>query len=185
MGGRVCVGPRPLLCRGRIVGVRGDLPPPRGGGRNSLGHCSCSTSWAAQASPYPLGVCCACRAGPRLSCRCVQPTGVGGVCLRSRVVWSYEGVLLSEAGSPGVVAVDGRFRSPWCHASRRVLRREEVVPGPPRRLTTCGWPMWDSRRACAAVRRRCTVGDRLRWGGHARSASSGAGRSQRCCSGCS
>ena len=102
-----------------------------------------------------------------------------------RVVGSYKGVLLGKVGLPWVVAVDGWFRSRWCDASRRVLRREEVVQGLPRRLFTCGWPVWDSRRACAAVRRRCTAGDRLQWGGHSRAASGGAGRSQRCCSVCS
>ena len=71
---------------------------------------------------------------------------------RSRVVGWYEGVLLGKVGSFGVVAVDGWFRSRWCDASRQVLRREEVVPGPPRPLLTCGWPVCDSHRA-----RRCVV----------------------------
>ena len=103
----------------------------------------------------------------------------------SRVVGSYEEVLLGNVGSPEVVAVDGWFCSRWCDASRRVLWREEVVPGPPLRLLTCGSPVWDSRRACAAVRCSCTAGDGLRWGGHARAALRGAGRSRRCCSACS
>ena len=39
------------------------------------------------------------------------------------------------------------------------------------RLLTCGWPVRDSRRVCAAVRHRCTAGGRLRWAGHACAAS--------------
>ena len=81
---------------------------------------------------------------------------------RLPVVGWYEGVLLGNVGSPGVVAVDSRFRSRWFDASPRVLRREEVVPGSLCRLFTCGWPVRDSRRACPAVRRRCTAADRLR-----------------------
>ena len=104
---------------------------------------------------------------------------------RSRVVGLYEGVLLDKVGSPAILEVDGRFRSRWCDASRRVLWREKVVPGPPCCLLTCGWPVRDSRRACAAVRRCCTASDRLRWAGHARAASGGAGRSRRCCPACS
>ena len=108
---------------------------------------------------------------------------------RSRVVGLYEGVLLTsllgKVGPPGVVGVDGEFRSCWFDASRSVLWREEVVSGPPCRLLTCGWPVRDSRRACAAVHRRCTAGDWLHWAGHARAASGGAGLSRRCCSACS
>ena len=78
---------------------------------------------------------------------------------RSRVVRLYEGVLLGKASSPEVVAVHGRFCSCWLDAPRRVVRREEVIPGLPCRLLTCGWPVRDSRRACAAVHRRCTAGD--------------------------
>ena len=98
---------------------------------------------------------------------------------RSRVVGLYEGVLLCKVGSPGVVAVDGRFRSCWFDASRRVLTRKVVVLGPPCRLLTCGWPVRPSRRACAVVRRCLTAGDQLRWAGHAPAASGGAGRSRR------
>ena len=104
---------------------------------------------------------------------------------RSRVVGLYEGFLLGKVGSPGVVAVDGRFRSRWFDAPRQVLRREEVIPGLPYRLLTRGWPVRDSRRACTAVRRRCTAGDRLRWAGHACAALGGAGRLRRCCPACS
>ena len=50
---------------------------------------------------------------------------------RSRFVGLYAGVLLGKVGSPGVVAVDGRFRSRWGIVHRRVLRREEVIPQPP------------------------------------------------------
>ena len=81
----------------------------------------------------------------------------------SRVVESYERVLLGKVGSPGVVAFDGWFCSRWCDLSCRVPRGEEVRgPRPLRRVLTCRWPVWNSRRACAAVRRWCTAGDRLR-----------------------
>ena len=96
---------------------------------------------------------------------------------RSRVVRLYEGVLLGKVGSPGVVAVDGWFRSRWFDAPRRVLWREQVIPGLPYRLPVFGLPVRDSRRACAAVRRRCTARDGLRWAGHACAASDGVGRS--------
>ena len=104
---------------------------------------------------------------------------------RSRFVGLYEEVLLGKVGSPGVVAVDGRFRSRWFDASGRVLRRDEMIPGPPYRFPPWGWPVRDLRRACAAVRRRCSAGGRLRWAGHACAASGGAERSQRCCPACS
>ena len=100
---------------------------------------------------------------------------------RSRVVGLYEGVLLGKVGLPGVVAADGRFRSGWFDVHRRGLRRDEVIPGLPCRLLTCGWPVQDSQRVCAVVRRCCTAGDRLRWAGHACAASGGAGRCRRCC----
>ena len=73
---------------------------------------------------------------------------------RPRVVRLYEGVLLGKAGSPGVVAVDGRLSSRWCDVHRPVLRWEEVIPRPPCYLLPRVWPVRDSRRACAAVRRR-------------------------------
>ena len=63
MGGQVCVGPRPFLYRGRAARVRGAQPPPGGFWGNSLGLCSCSTSWAANARPYSLGVRCMRKAG--------------------------------------------------------------------------------------------------------------------------
>ena len=53
---------------------------------------------------------------------------------RSRFVGLYEGVLLAKVGSLGVVVVDGRLRSRWFDAPRRVLWRESVIPGPPYRL---------------------------------------------------
>ena len=40
---------------------------------------------------------------------------------RPRVVGLYEGVFLGEVGSPGVVVVHGRLRSPWCNLHRQVL----------------------------------------------------------------
>ena len=104
---------------------------------------------------------------------------------RWRVVGLYEGVLLGKVGLPGVVAVDGRFRSRWLDVHCRGLRRDGVIPGLPCCLLTCGWPVRDSRRVCASVRRRCTAGDRLRWAGHACAASGGAARSGQCCPACS
>ena len=104
---------------------------------------------------------------------------------RSRFVGLYKGVLLGKVSSPGVVAVDGRFRSRWFDAPRWVLWREEVIPGAPYCLLPCGWPERDLRRACAAVRRRCSAGGSLRWAGYACAASGGAGRSRRCCPACS
>ena len=56
----------------------------------------------------------------------------------SRFVGLYEGVLLGKACSPGVVAIDGQFRSRWFDAPRQVLWLEEVIPGPPYRLLPCG-----------------------------------------------
>ena len=85
---------------------------------------------------------------------------------RSRFVGLYEGVLFGKVGSPGVVVVDVRFRSRWFDAPRRVLRRREVIPGPPYRLSPFRWPMQHSRRVCAALRRRCSAGCQLWWAGH-------------------
>ena len=96
---------------------------------------------------------------------------------RSRVVGFYEGVLLGKVGLPGVAAVDGRFCSRWFDATRRGLWQDDAIPGLPHRLLTCGWPVRDSRRASAAMHRRCTAVDRLRWAGHPCAASGGAGRS--------
>ena len=72
----------------------------------------------------------------------------------SGVVALYEGVLLCTVGLPWVFAADSRFRSRSFDAPRRVLWRYEVIPGLPYRPLTCGWLARDSRRACAAVRRR-------------------------------
>ena len=81
---------------------------------------------------------------------------------RPCVVGLYEGVLLGEVGSPGVVVVDGRLRSRWCDIHRRVLRWEEVIPRPPCCLLACVWPVRGSRRARVAVRCRCKSCGRLR-----------------------
>ena len=97
---------------------------------------------------------------------------------RSRFVGLYEGVLLGKVCSPGVVAVDGLFRSRSCDVHRQVLWREEVIPRPPCRFLPCVWPLRDSRRARVAVRRHRRSGGRLRWAGHACAASRGAGRSR-------
>ena len=78
----------------------------------------------------------------------------------SRVVGLYEGVLLGKGGLPGVIAVDDRFRSRWFDAPHWFLRRNEVIPGLPYRLLTCGWPVRNLHRTCTAMRRRCTAGDR-------------------------
>ena len=104
---------------------------------------------------------------------------------RSRVVRLYEWVLLGRVASPGVVTVGGRICVRWFDVHRRALRRDKVISGLPCRLLTCGWPMRNLRRVGAAVRRRCTAGDRLRWAGHVCAASGGAGRSRRCCPACS
>ena len=106
---------------------------------------------------------------------------------RSHSVGLYEGVLLGKVGSPGVVAVDDRFRSRWCDVHCQVLWREEVIPRPPCCLFPCIWPMRDWPRACVAVHRHCRSSGRLRWAGHACAASGGAGRSRifmRVCSWC-
>ena len=71
-------------------------------------------------------------------------------------------ILLGKVGSPGVVAVDGRFRSCRRDVHRRVLWREEVTLRPPCPLLPCVQPVEDSRRACIAVRRHCRSGGRLR-----------------------
>ena len=81
---------------------------------------------------------------------------------RPRVVRLYEGVLLGEFGSPGVVIIYGRFRSRWCDVHHQVLWWEEVIPRPPCRLLPCVWPVRDSRRACVAVRHCCSSCGRLR-----------------------
>ena len=104
---------------------------------------------------------------------------------RSRFVGLYGRVIWTKVGSPWDVAVDVRFRSCWFDAPQLVLWREEVIPGPPYLLPPCGWLMGDSRRACAAVRRRCSAGGRLRLAGHACTASGGAGWSRQCRPACS
>ena len=80
---------------------------------------------------------------------------------RTRIDRLYEGVLLGNVGLPGVVAVDGRFRIRWFDVHRQGLRRDEVIPGLPCCLITCGWLVRDSRCVCAAVCLRGTAGDRL------------------------
>ena len=153
-------GPRP----GDVGGNRWVIVLVRRHGPLRLAHiCWMSIARAGQVDNFPAGV-----PDRQALVECVA---------WSRVVGLYEGVFLGKVRLPGVVAVDGRLRSRWCDASRRVLWREGVVPGPPHCLLTCGWPVWDSRRACAAVCRCCTAGDQLRWEGHARAASGSAGRS--------
>ena len=133
--------------------------------------CLVSVACARQVDTFPAGV-----PDPQALVECVA---------RSRFVGLYEGVLWGKVGSRGVVAVHGWFRSCWFDAPCRVVRREEVIPGPPYRLLPCGWPVRDLRRACAAVRCRCSAGGRLRLAGHACAASDGAGRSQQCRPPCS
>ena len=162
MEGQVCVGPRPLLCRGRVAGVRGAWPPPGRCGRNSLGHYSCSTSWAAKASHIRWVSVARTRQVDAFLAGVPDRQAFVECVAWSRVVGLCEGVLLGQLGSPGVVAVDGWFCSCWFDASRRVLWREEVIQGPPYRLLTCGRPVCDTRHVCAAVCRRCTASDRLR-----------------------
>ena len=140
----------------------GDVGGIRLGSADSLGQCPCSTSWAAKASPYSLVVCCMCRVVRRLFHRRVRPTGVGVLCCAVARCSVVPGAPLAKVGLPGVVAVDGRFRSRWLGSYRRGLPRDEVIC----RLLTCGWPERHSRRVCAAVRHRCTAGCRLRWAEH-------------------
>ena len=169
------VGPRPFLCRGRVAGSGEPGPRPgdvggicrvfvrvRHHGRLGLGWVS--SACAGQVDAFPAGV-----SDGQVLVECVA---------RSRFVGWYKGVLLGKVGLPGVVVVDGRSRSRWFDAPRRVIRREEVIPGPLYRLLPCGGPVRDSRRVCAAVRRRCSAGGRLWWAGHACAASAGAGRSR-------
>ena len=96
MEGQVRVGPRPFLCRGRVAGVRGARSPPWGCGGNSFGLCSCSTAWAAKASPYSLAVRCMRRAGQRLSRRRARPPVLVECVARSRFVRLYEGGPLGQ-----------------------------------------------------------------------------------------
>ena len=85
----------------------------------------------------------------------VLPAGVAGVCCAASRRWVVRGVFLGEVGSPRAVVVYGRVRGCWCDVHRPALQWEEVIPQPSCRLLPCAWPMRDSRRACAAVRRRC------------------------------
>ena len=126
-----------------------------------------SAACAGQVDAYPAGV-----RDRQALVECVS---------RSHVVGLYEGVLLGKFGLLEVVAVVGWFPSRWLGVNCRGLRRDEVILGLPCPLLTCGWPVRDSRRVCAAVCCRCTAGDRLPWAGHACAASGGAGRSRRCC----
>ena len=138
-------GPRP----GDVGGIRWVFVRVQHHGPLRLAHIRwVSLACARQVNAFPVGV-----PNRQALVKCVaQPRFVG----------LYEGVLLGKVGSPGVVVVDGRFRSCWFDAPRRVLWREEVIPGPPYRLLPSGWPVRDSRRLCAAVLRRCSAGDRLR-----------------------
>ena len=160
--GQFRVWRRLFLCCKRVAGVQEAWPPPGGCERESLGFSLGSAPRAAKASLYSsLSLA---RAGQVD----LLPAGVPDrqallECVaRPRFVGLYEGVLLGKVGSPGVVAVDGRFRSRWCDVPRRVPWREEVIPRPPCRLLPCVWRVRDSRCACVAVRRRCRPVGRLR-----------------------
>ena len=181
MEGHICVGIVPFSVLGglRGSGERGPRPGDVGGirwvivrvryhGPLRLAHIRwVSVACARQVDAFPASV-----PDRQALVECVA---------RSQVVRLYRGVLLGKVGSPGVLAVDGWFRSRWFVAPRRVLQRDEVIPGPPYRVLTCGSPVRDSRRACAAVRCCRIAGDRLRWAGHACAASDVAGRSRQCC----
>ena len=161
-------GPRP----GDVGGIRWVIVPVRRHGPLRLAHIRwVSVARAGRVDAFPASV--------------PDRQALEQFVARLRVVGLYEGVPLGKVGSPWVIVVDSRLRSRWFDASGGVLRREEVVRRPPCCLLTCGWPVRNSRRACAAVRRRCTAGDRLWWAGHARATSGGAGRSRQCCSACS
>ena len=80
---QVRVEPVPFSVVLWAVGVRGAWPPPGGCGRNSLGLCSCSTSWSAKASPYSLGVRCMRRAGQHFSRRRARPPALVDCVARS------------------------------------------------------------------------------------------------------
>ena len=84
------------------------------------------------------------------------------MCCAAARRWVVQGVLLGEVGSPGGVVVYGRVRSCLCDVNRPALWLEEVIPQPSCRLLPCAWPVRDSRRACAAVRRCCRSCGRLR-----------------------
>ena len=76
--------------------------------------------------PYPAVSCCI-LPYPAVSCRIllyrIPVTGKPKCVARPRFVGLYEGVLLGKVGFPGVVAVDGRFRSCLCDVHRWVLWR--------------------------------------------------------------
>ena len=127
MEGQVCVGPRPLLCRGRNAGVRSMAPAQemwekfvgslagwvivrvRHHGPLRLAHIPwVSVACVRQVDAFHAGV-----PDRQALVECVA---------RSRFVGLYEGVLLGKVGSSRVVAVDGRFLSRWFAAPRRVLR---------------------------------------------------------------
>ena len=142
MEGQVQVWPCPFLCRRRVAGVRGAWPLPRECGKNSLSGSSCLTSWAAKASPYLFGVRCMRQAGRRVSCRRARPPASVGCVAWSRFVGMYEGVLLGKVGSPGVVVVDGWFRSRWIDAPGLPARGGDpraVVSSPPLRMAGAGF----------------------------------------------
>ena len=112
-------------CPGDVGGILWVIVRVRHHGPLRLAHIRwVSVACAGQVDAFPVGV---------------DNLQAFGQCVaRSRVVGLYEGVLLGKVGSPGVVAVAGRFRSRWFDAPRWVLRREEVIPGLPYRLLTCG-----------------------------------------------
>ena len=116
---------------GDVGGIRWDFVHVRHHGPLRLAHILwASIACAGQLDAFPVGV-------PDL--QALVECGA-----RSRFVGLYDGVLLGKVGSPGVVAVDGRFGSRWFGTPRRVLRREEGVPGaavsfPPLQMAGAGF----------------------------------------------
>ena len=105
-------GPRP----GDVGGTRWVVVRVRHHGPRRLAH----TRWVSVAGAGQVD------AFPR---RRARPPASEGCGARSRFVGLYEGVLLGKVGWPGVVVVDGWFRSRWFDAPRPVLWREEVITG--------------------------------------------------------
>ena len=96
-------------CAGDVGGIRWVIVRVRHHGRLRLAHiCWLSAACAGQVNVFPVGV--------------PDRQALLEYVARSRVVELYEGVLLGKVALPGVVAVDGQFRSRWFDAPRRVLR---------------------------------------------------------------
>ena len=129
-------GPRP----GDVGGIRWVIVRVRHHGPLRLAHIRwVSVACAGQVDAFPAGV-----PDRKALVECVA---------WSRLVGLYEGVHLGKVGSPGVVAVDGQFRSRWLDSPLWVLRREEVIPGPP--ITS---DLADGRCGISVARaRRCIV----------------------------